>query len=228
MSSEVTPLLSSPSPTPEAPQPEEEVSTKERLGRRLESTTAHWLVILLTSLDAVFVLCDIGFDFLKDQRCICTNSCPEDPQILEIFSWFSLGITSLFLIEIPLSLYCFGTQHYTSVSHAYLHLFDAVVIIVTFCLEVFLRGREAEIAGLLVLLRLWRLIKLVSTVSVDVTEYNDVEQRPRMHTPSTLPRDAADWWIKEKQELLDELDHVKAELDQVKKEWFKKTGVDYD
>ena len=99
------------------------------------------------------------------------------------------------------------------------------------------KGREAEVAGLLcvqsfhlspsavvihrdsprsVILRLWRLIKLVSTVSVDVTEYNDVEQRPKTHTPSTLPRDAADWWQKEKRELIEELERVKAELEQAK------------
>ncbi|KAK4696314.1 hypothetical protein P7C70_g8400, partial [Phenoliferia sp. Uapishka_3] len=112
--SEHTPLLNALA----TPAPEEEVSTKERLGRRLESSTAHWIVIFLTSLDACFVLCDIGYDFLKDQRCICTDSCPEDPQILEVFSLFSLFITSLFLIEIPLSLYSFGTKHYTSVDQS--------------------------------------------------------------------------------------------------------------
>lgn len=41
------------------------------------------------------------------------------------------------------------------------HLFDAFVIISSFILDVVLRGRERELAGLLVLLRLWRLIKLV-------------------------------------------------------------------
>lgn len=130
--SEGTPLLATTAPENE---PEEQVSTKERLGRRLESSTAHWLVIALTTLDAFFVLCDIAYDFLKDQRCICTDSCPVDPPVLEIFSLLSLGITcgsarrrrdgergadycppALFLIEIPLSLYCFGSQHYTSVT----------------------------------------------------------------------------------------------------------------
>ena len=74
-------------------------------------------------------------------------------------------------------------------------------------------------------MRLWRLIKLISTVSVDVTEYNDVEQRLKSHTPSTLPREAADWWAKEKQELLEELEKVKAELEQAKIALFGKAGA---
>lgn len=41
------------------------------------------------------------------------------------------------------------------------HLFDAFVIITSFIMDVALRGRERELAGLLVLLRLWRLVKLV-------------------------------------------------------------------
>ena len=50
--------------------------------------------------------------------------------------------------------------------YAALHLFDAVVVLATFVLEVVLRGRERELAGLLVLLRLWRLVKLVGGASL--------------------------------------------------------------
>ncbi|KAF4615284.1 hypothetical protein D9613_002659 [Agrocybe pediades] len=45
--------------------------------------------------------------------------------------------------------------------HAGLHAFDAIIIITTFTLEAVLRGKERELAGLLVILRLWRLVKLV-------------------------------------------------------------------
>ena len=47
------------------------------------------------------------------------------------------------------------------VPHAVLHFFDAIVIVTTFVLEVVLRGRERELASLLIILRLWRLVKLV-------------------------------------------------------------------
>lgn len=50
-------------------------------------------IIALTALDGAFVLCDLGYDFLKDPACTCNNSCPEDPPILEIFALLSLIIT---------------------------------------------------------------------------------------------------------------------------------------
>jgi hypothetical protein len=68
------------------------------------------------------------------------------------------------LIEIPLTVWAFGVEFYNpfgKMTHSRLHLFDAVIIVTTFVLEVVLKGRERELAGLLIVLRLWRLIKLV-------------------------------------------------------------------
>lgn len=79
-------------------------------------------------------------------------------------SHISLGVTSAFLTEIILALFAFGPQYYNpfgGTSQATLHLFDALVIITTFVLEVVLRGKEQEIAALLIILRFWRIVKLV-------------------------------------------------------------------
>ena len=87
---------------------------------------------------------------------------------LEVLSHISLVITILFLIEIPLTLWAFGWRFYDPVHgkdhgfhHTPFHLLDAVVILGSFVSDVFLRGRERELASLIVLLRLWRLLKLV-------------------------------------------------------------------
>ena len=50
---------------------------------------------------------------------------------------------------------------FCGVTHAHLHLFDAFIVLTTFVLEFVLKGRERELIGLLVILRLWRLVKLV-------------------------------------------------------------------
>ena len=81
-----------------------------------------------------------------------------------MLSLISIAITTLFLIEIPLTLWSLGPEFYKPQGrfpHASLHLFDAIVIVTTFVLEVILRGKERELAGLLIILRLWRLLKLV-------------------------------------------------------------------
>jgi len=60
-----------------------------------------------------------------------------------------------------------------SAPHASLHAFDALVIVTTFTLEVVLRGKEQELVGLLIILRLWRLVKLVGGVAVGVGEIEE-------------------------------------------------------
>lgn len=86
------------------------------------------------------------------------------PGWLEVLSLISTVITTLFLIEIPLTLWSLGFEFYNPygpIPHASLHVFDALIIVTTFVLEVVLKGKERELAGLLIILRLWRLLKLV-------------------------------------------------------------------
>ena len=81
-----------------------------------------------------------------------------------MLSQISTVITTLFLIEIPLTLWSLGFEFYNpfgGIPHASLHIFDAIIILTTFVLEVVLKGKERELAGLLIILRLWRLLKLV-------------------------------------------------------------------
>lgn len=108
------------------------------------------------------MLADLAYTVLSD-TCSPVEG-PDAPHWLNILSHISLAITTLFLAEIPVTLWSLGFSFYNpwgSVLHAGLHLFDAFVIIVTFVLEVVLKGRERELAGLLIILRLWRLVKLV-------------------------------------------------------------------
>lgn len=117
------------------------------------------------TIDAICVLADLSYTFLSDT---CAPDHEEEPDWLRIFALTSLVITSVFLIEIPLHIYTFGVKYYNpraqgpEAVHSSLHLLDAAVILVTFVIEVFLRGRERELASLLILFRLWRLVKLVS------------------------------------------------------------------
>lgn len=95
---------------------------------------------------------------------------PDAPLWLDILAHISLAITTLFLVEIPITLWSMGVEYYNpfgSFPHAGLHLFDALVILGTFILEFVLKGRERELAGLLIILRLWRLVKLVGGMLLD-------------------------------------------------------------
>ena len=112
--------------------------------------------------DSACVLADLAYTFLSAE---CTPiEGPDTPVWLNVLAQISLAITTFFLVEIPLTVWALGVQNYNpfgSVPHAALHFFDAIVIVTTFVLEVVLRGRERELASLLIILRLWRLVKLV-------------------------------------------------------------------
>lgn len=111
------------------------------------------------------MVADLAHTFLDD-------SCPQsdvDPEWLTVLSHISFAITIGFLLEVLLTLFTFGFAFYDPFGqtiHGGLHLFDAIVIVCTFIIEVFLRGRERELASLLIVLRLWRLVKLVEGVSL--------------------------------------------------------------
>ncbi|KAJ3843428.1 hypothetical protein EV361DRAFT_944914 [Lentinula raphanica] len=149
------------------------ISHRERLAEWLESPYFHKIVIALITIDAAIVLTDLGYTLLSPN---CTQEGPEGPEWLEILTHISLGITAFFLLEIPLALFAFGLEYYNpigTVPHAMLHDFDAIIIVTTFILEVFLKGKQRELAGLLIVLRLWRLVKLVGGIAVGAGELEE-------------------------------------------------------
>ncbi|KAJ6455680.1 hypothetical protein C8R45DRAFT_1035344 [Mycena sanguinolenta] len=165
--SESQPLL------PSSEQQPARSSRRERTAEFLESSLLHKFVITLIAIDASCVLADLGYAFLHET---CMPDGVEGPAWLEVLAHISLGITTFFLVEIPVTLWAIGWTFYnpwSGVPHASLHLFDAFIIVMTFVLEIVLKGREQELAGLLVILRLWRLVKLVGGVSVGVGEFGE-------------------------------------------------------
>ncbi|KAI9466254.1 hypothetical protein BJY52DRAFT_1143243 [Lactarius psammicola] len=174
-SSEQDPLLPSYSQEQQDQSQTESPSTwREHVAEALESSTAHKLVITLIVIDAGCVLIDLAYTLLSSD---CEPSgTPGAPAWLEVLSLISTMITTLFLIEIPLTVWSLGLEFYKPhgrVPHASLHLFDATIIVTTFVLEVVLRGKERELAGLLITLRLWRLLKLVGGVAVGAGEIGE-------------------------------------------------------
>ncbi|KAJ7905389.1 hypothetical protein B0H14DRAFT_2327329 [Mycena olivaceomarginata] len=171
MSEESQPLL------PSSANQSDHPSRRKRTAEFLETPLLHKFVIFLVvseSLDASCVLADLGYAFLHEN---CTPPAgPGAPVWLSVLSHISLGITSFFLLEIPITLWALGLKFYDpwgGVPHAALHFFDAIIILTTFVLEIVLKGREQELAGLLIILRLWRLVKLVGGVSVGVGEIGE-------------------------------------------------------
>lgn len=62
--------------------------------------------------------------------------------------------------------------------HSWFHVFDALVIIVSFLVDVLTRGVVEEVASLVVILRLWRFVKIIEEMSVGASEQmEDLEMK---------------------------------------------------
>ncbi|KAG8998862.1 hypothetical protein FRB95_004006 [Tulasnella sp. JGI-2019a] len=170
-----------------------------KTGEKLESEHVHKTVIALSLIDAAIVITDLSYVFLNQA---CDGGEPELPLWLEILSHISTCITLSFLIEIPLALWAFGWQYYWPPSSAFphpgFHLLDAVVIIGSVLIDLVLKGKDKELASLLIVFRLWRIVKVVGGVAVGVSEYNE----------------AAIMELKESKEVIDKLKKQVKELEE--------------
>ncbi|KAI8060920.1 hypothetical protein BC940DRAFT_146669 [Gongronella butleri] len=168
-------------PETEQQQAHTRAAWRESLGETLESNRMHWVILGLTMLDTACVCLQILYTFFHE--CESPNDLlvftqPSEVWLaaFEIAETVSLTITCLFVIECFLALVAFGPRFYLpGTEHWKLHIFDVVVVVSTFVLEIVLRGREREVAGLLIILRLWRIVKVLEAVVVGMSISSDSE-----------------------------------------------------
>jgi hypothetical protein len=96
--------------------------------------------------------------------------------------------------------------------HSKFHVFDAIVIIAGFTLDVLLRGPLEEAASLIIILRLWRVFKIIEELTVGASEQID-------HLAEQLEKSQGEN-LKLKQELLQE----RKQLEELKKVGVPKGG----
>ncbi|PPQ64094.1 hypothetical protein CVT24_008911 [Panaeolus cyanescens] len=143
----------------------------------LQHPNFHKSIIVLTLIDAICVFIDLAYTFLRECN---AKEHHERPVAIDVFTYISITIVSAFLVEIPITIWAIGIQFYNPFkrgSAGKMHFFDAAVIIATFVLEVALRGKERELAGLLVILRLWRLFELAESIALTTTELHEGEMK---------------------------------------------------
>ncbi|KAF5357850.1 hypothetical protein D9756_001657 [Leucocoprinus leucothites] len=161
---------------------------QERVGHTIESRPTHLLVLFLLTVDVACVIADLGYGFLTRD---CDNAHNHDPAWLGALAHVALVITAVFMVEIVLALFAFGPEFYNpfgKIPLATLHLFDAIVIITTFVLEVVLKGKVEEFAALLIILRFWRIIKLMEGVALGAGELGAEAAEELALTRETLLR----------------------------------------
>lgn len=117
------------------------------------------VIVCLVILDALFVLIEI----LLDLELLAEK---VDHIIPEIFHYLSISVLSFFLVELVGKLYAFRLEFF----HHKFEVFDAVIVIISFIIDIVFLTREDvfNAVGLLILLRLWRVARIVNGVILSV------------------------------------------------------------
>ncbi|KAK4211098.1 ion transporter [Rhypophila decipiens] len=137
---------------------------QKRTREVLESKPMHYVILGLVALDVTAILADIFITLIacdlgkKDEEWIEWSE--------EILYFVGLVFSSLFLVELMASVWVFGTSFFKD----WFHCFDAFIIITSFVVDILTRGIVEQIASLVIILRLWRLVKIVEELSVGASE----------------------------------------------------------
>ncbi|KAI1778382.1 hypothetical protein F4818DRAFT_299896 [Hypoxylon cercidicola] len=130
----------------------------------MNSRAKHWLILVLIVLDVAGILSDIIIALVT-----CEVGIEHDEWVAPTrnsLTIISLSLSCVFLVELLLSVFSDGLSYFRS----WLHSFDAFVIVVGFAIDLFEHNIAEEIASLVVILRLWRFVKIVDEFSVEASE----------------------------------------------------------
>ncbi|XP_061118997.1 voltage-gated hydrogen channel 1-like [Conger conger] len=121
-------------------------------------------VVVLVILDAAFVLCEL----IIDLSIIKADKGMIAPQV---FHYLSLVILTFFMVELAGKLYAYRLEFFR---HKF-EVFDAVVVVVSFVLDLVYVSSEGSFdgMGLLILLRLWRVARIVNGILIPVKNRAD-------------------------------------------------------
>ena len=110
-------------------------------------------VIVLVILDCIVVISELMVDLRVFEL-------HEESVVPHVFHYISIAILSVFLIEIVVKVYAFRLQFF----YHKLEVFDAVVVIVSFALDLAFASDEGLMSGvgLIIILRLWRVTRILN------------------------------------------------------------------
>ncbi|KAM7050834.1 voltage-gated hydrogen channel 1 isoform 1-T2 [Molossus nigricans] len=117
------------------------------------------IIICLVVLDSLLVLAEL----LLDLRIIKSD---QNNYATQVFHYMSIVILTFFMVEIFLKIFVFRLEFF----HHKFEILDSIVVVVSFVIDVvfLLREHEFEALGLLILLRLWRVARIINGIIISV------------------------------------------------------------
>ncbi|KAI9498211.1 hypothetical protein BDB00DRAFT_801613 [Zychaea mexicana] len=166
-----TPLLEEQRPRSEQ-KADDRAEWRVQLGEILENEKVHLTIVGMTLLDATLVLFQIIYTFFHECQMGGSPS-PWVQSLIEAADVISQLVTCIFLMELTLALVAFGPQYFLpGWPHWKFHVLDLVVVIATFVFDIVLHGKEREVAELLIIFRLWRVVRIVEAAVLSMSYAN--------------------------------------------------------
>ncbi|KAK1074516.1 hypothetical protein LTR74_001112 [Friedmanniomyces endolithicus] len=152
-----------PRPDPDSPSTMTITTARNHTKRYLTSKYGHYSVLALVSVDITAIFADLILQLLTCEGRIPARDGDTASDVLGIFS---LIFSCLFMLELVASVWAFGWTYF----HTPFHCLDATVILAGFVLDVLLKGIVEEVSSLVVVLRLWRVFKIIEELSAGAEE----------------------------------------------------------
>uniref|UniRef100_A0A3Q3VM73 Voltage-gated hydrogen channel 1 n=1 Tax=Mola mola TaxID=94237 RepID=A0A3Q3VM73_MOLML len=132
---------------------------RDSLQRLYTSEHFQVLVVCLVILDAIFVLAELLID-------LSVIKLEHDHLAPEVFHYLSLTLLTFFVVELAGKMFAYRLEFF---EHKF-EVFDGLVVVVSFVLDiVFVFHEDAfDGIGLLILLRLWRVARIINGILVTV------------------------------------------------------------
>ncbi|XP_006808813.1 voltage-gated hydrogen channel 1 [Neolamprologus brichardi] len=181
---------------------------RDSFKRLYSSERFQVLVVCLVILDAIFVLAELLIDLAVIKL--------EHGHIApEVFHYLSLAILTFFMLELAGKMFAYRLEFFL---HKF-EVFDGFVVIVSFILDiVFIFHEDAfDGIGLLILLRLWRVARIINGILVSVKTRAD----QKIHKL----KESYDHLVQRVTELQERSDKLAQENDNLKA-LLKKHGID--
>ena len=157
---------------------------RKKLRHFFHSKLFHVLLGVLIAIDLVIVLFDIVVLLLYCGR----NMPPTMEHIVHDIIYISITILGVFLVELTIQIYAFGFREW---SHHWMHIFDYIIVFITFTAEISLHGNAAmeSVVGLLITFRLWRLVRVIHVTTEVMDLRSETERDMLQKTNKTLRRE---------------------------------------
>ncbi|XP_038292573.1 voltage-gated hydrogen channel 1 isoform X1 [Canis lupus familiaris] len=142
-----------------APTPRPPLDFRATLRKLFSSHRFQVIIICLVILDALLVLAELILDLKIIQG-------DKNNYATKVFHYSSFAILTLFMMEVFLKLFVFRLEFF----HHKFEILDTFVVVVSFILDLVLlfQKHEFEALGLLILLRLWRVARIINGIIISV------------------------------------------------------------